>query len=225
MAITFINKVVLTPAGQAGGTTSAIDCTGANCLVAVVGHYALTVAPIITDSLNATEYTKLVDISDGSTNNSSVAIYVKFFPTVGASQTFTATDSFGLSFCSATFLAYSGVGGVFGVDQISAGGANMASTTIQPGSITPSVDGCVIVAGLSVTTGTPPPSINSGFTLEGQAPNTANYYGHGAFDLIQGAAAAVNPTMTYAGPPFALAAVQVSLRPAAPGSSFGMIIG
>jgi hypothetical protein len=81
------------------------------------------------------------------------------------------------------------------------GSQNSVNTSRQPGSVTPSEGGELIITGIAGELNTHGAfSINSGFTISHQKDfeNPHNTPGAMAY-LIQGAAAAVNPTWSWTG--------------------------
>jgi hypothetical protein len=67
---------------------------------------------------------------------------------------------------------------------------------MQPGSITPSQSGALVVTAVGFGSNGDTSSINLGFTIAQHVALTGNTYGIGFAYLIQGAAAAINPTWT-----------------------------
>lgn len=200
--------------GTGGGpgpfTSSAIDTTGATLLVIVTAN-AVTWDPVISDSKGNT-WNSALDVDDVS-NNSHLMVHYAYNPTVGSGHTVTVDGA--LNFISAEVAAFSGIKTTANpVDQTNTGRVGSAAT-VQPGSITPSVGGALIVCGL----GTAGPagisaSINSGFAITDQLPlSSGNYYGSALAWLAQGSAAAVNPTWTEASGSHDLTAGIVSFLP------------
>jgi hypothetical protein len=177
--------------GASTFTTGAIDTTGADLLVMVVGYF--TTPTSVSDS-KGNSWTALTE--NTGAGNPRVRIYYAWNAIVGTGHTFTVTQA-GSLIGSAVVRAYSGSltsGDPF--DQESSGDA--ASGNVTLGSLTPSADDCLIVTGLSndamasATT-----SINGGFTIEGFQDHVGGTsFGAGFADLIQTSAAAAAPTWT-----------------------------
>lgn len=117
------------------------------------------------------------------------------FPTsgqVGTGHIFTCNDPN----AAAQILAFSGTLQI-GIDQYAGGSLAGPSATFQPGSVTPSANGALIVSGLTWNTWADGATVDSGFTI---GPfNTINggyLFGSYSGYLIQSTAAAVNPTWT-----------------------------
>jgi hypothetical protein len=107
---------------------------------------------------------------------------------VGVGHTVTATGRF----CSIELTAWSGIKNVIDpLDRQSTGAAH--GTTAQPGSITPSADGCLVVTAAGFS-GSGSYNIDSGYTITDQknflaAVNTGSAQAY----FLQGSAAATNP--------------------------------
>jgi len=167
------------------GTTSAIDTTGASLLIAVADDSAPVPTP--TDSKSNISWTKLTGQS--GTFGSETAIFYCKNPTVGSGHTFTIGGSVP-ALCVA---AFSGADTSSPFDQEN--GVPETATPEQAGSITPSQNDELIIAALGgLGQGA---SIDSGFTLIESQPLTGgvNFASYLAY-LIQGTAAAVNPSWT-----------------------------
>lgn len=186
MAIVLVaNAAAVYQFGPGGSTTSGIDTTGATLLVAVAPYYT-TATMTMSDSKSNT----WVQIGTYGGTDPKVGVwYVKNPTSVGTSHTFSCLGTG--SYASIAVSAYSGTDTSALVDQ--SAGANAAS----PGSITPSVNDCVVVAVLGMH-GANAPTIDSGFTLtNGMAENFS--YGVGMAYKVQTTAAAVNPTWSATG--------------------------
>lgn len=179
-----------TPVGGVnGGTTSAIDTTGANLIVLSVIWYHPGGTPTVSDSKGNT-YTALTSITAVS-GSSRLNLYYCYAPTVGTGHTFTIAGS-GI---------YAGVGaaafsGAASSPLDAQTGATAAATTVQPGSITPSVaDALLISAAGFDSSGTI--SVNGGFTEVSELAFSGGVnFGVQLAYLIQTSAAAANPTST-----------------------------
>ena len=180
---------VATARRSGAGVTVGIDTTGCDLIVVLVSEFSGTGAGL-TDS-KSNSWTALTQKSGGGGGNSKARIYYCAAPTVGTSHTFT----------------WSG-GNLESIEVIAVRGAHAspfdveAGTTngTQPGSITPSVNGCLVVCGLSADTTATLPTINSSFATIGTRGYlvTSHLQSGGAY-LIQGTAAAVNPTWSDTG--------------------------
>lgn len=169
--------------GSSIATTSAINTTGATLLHAcVAGFNQPPNAP--TDSKGNTWVLIGSVVVQGSQQ---VAAYYVANPTVGTGHTFTENSG---NFPYIAASAWSGVKTTSPLDQHSAG-AGAGTQTVQPGSITPTVAGELLLACVGSNNGTAW-TINSGFTVY----NTIIVGGiriQAAF-LVQTPAVAVNPT-------------------------------
>jgi hypothetical protein len=134
-------------------------------------------------------------------------------PTVGSGHTFTPATNNG----AISVAAFSGVATSSPLDQSNGANDSDGGSTVTSGSITPTVDSCLVVAILyfesGTVTGTP-----SGFTSLSSAvggSGTAIAY------LVQGSAAAVNSTWTLSTGNTRLNAHIMSFKPGAGGGSAG----
>ena len=162
-----------------GGSTftlGPINTTGADLIVvSSAGSFGSTL-PI--DSVSNTWHV----ILQGNVN-----IWYAWNALTSSAHTFTVNNDY---YSAGAVLAYSGsLKTSAALDQSSTANAN------QPGSITPTTSGQLIVAVASLQTANPPYTINPGFTVEALEDYISGVnFGVVAGDLIQGAAAAVNPT-------------------------------
>lgn len=193
-----------------GGDSSGVDTTGANILVFVGASYGGSVATLIDSYSNTWTLRKTGAATDATL--ATVSIYdVTGTPTVGPGHTVSFTGT-GI-FASGEFLAFSGASAT-PFDQGSANFGNFPTSSIQPGSITPSGPNYLLIAGcVEDTAGTGvAATVDSGFTPMDAQGDTASWFGNTAAYLIQTSALAVNPTFT---PPSGagLAAAMVSYLP------------
>lgn len=175
--------------GANTGTTSAIDSSGSSLLI--IGRSRQT-APVVSDSKGNT-WTPCTEQVFGGVG---VRLYFVENPTVGASHTATnAVSGWTGAFC---FAAFSGALTSGVLDQQN-GATPAHGTSGQPGSITPSVDNCLIITAVTADDVTGTYAIDSGFTIIDQI----NLVGGTSFGVavaykIQTTAAAVNPTWSWA---------------------------
>ena len=172
-------------------TTDAIDTTGATLLVVAISGTSAAGTRTLTDSKSNTW-------TQGAQSNNAFSQIVIFYATnpssVGSGHTFTAGAAG--TYPMAMVLAFSGTDTSQARDQQNSAGAT--STTLQPGSVTPGQNGEVLVTALNGGfNGATTYSIDSGFTLTDQAGFLGGKaYGGAIAYLIQGTAAAINPTWT-----------------------------
>lgn len=212
MAISFIASVGAgCPPGGSGFTTGSIDTTGADFLVIAVG-FLTTGVPSITDS-KGNSWSALTKIT--TPLEPATQIFYSIPASVGASHTFTLTGA--VTYAAMGVFAFSGVKQTSPFDVENGAFDDGSPTTIQPGSITPSENGELIITSLSgaVTSGA---SVDSGFSSVVGGYATGNgYSGHGSY-LIQASAAAINPTWSWTGAYDAAVAI-ASFKAAASGLS------
>lgn len=174
-------------------TTGAVDTTGETLEVGAIvydsGKTDLTVSNSTTDTVTLlTEQANAAGFKH--------RLWYVVTPTANAAKTASGQSS-ASSFQALAWASYAGsAASPFGAANSAATGAG--ATTIQPGSITPSEDNCLVVTCLA-TDSTLTPTINGGFTIIASQPfvGATNYGIHVAY-LIQTTAAAANPTWTLA---------------------------
>lgn len=184
MAIALVSNI----SRHGTGTTGSIDTSGASLLTAAVGWTTTSGAFVLTDSKSN------VWMPFGGTTatftSSHLTFYVCFQPTVGSGHTFTIGGA--SSVCVA---AFSGTATAFSFDNGRANDAN--STSVQAGSITPSVNNCLVIAAIAYRD-TTALSINGGFTITNQeAFISGSAVGSGLAYLVQTTATAANPTWSW----------------------------
>lgn len=172
-----------------GGTSSAINTTGANLIVTIEADYQASTSASTSDSKsNSWSHGTTQSISGQGRGRLSYVLS----PTVGSGHTFTYAGGYG----SLEVMAFTKGGGAPVLDQQS--GATSTGSTAQPGSITPTVSGALIIAGLSYT-GVAAVSINNSFVIPSGGQQTfvsATAFGSAIAYLVQTTAAAINPTWT-----------------------------
>jgi hypothetical protein len=189
--------VAQTAIGSTGGgdvTTSGINTTGATLLLAAVADYQASAARTVTDSKGNTWTPLTVYAVSGDAR---IQLHYAIPGTVGSSHTF-STNGGGLAYPTICIQAWSGADATpFDVEN----GASDATTgtSFQPGSVTPSNNDSLVITGLSLSGGTAI-GIDSGFTIAGSVNySVGNHFGGHMAYLVQGAAAAVNPTWSWTG--------------------------
>ena len=178
-------------AGGTGGTvtTGNSDSTGANFCALVVSYWGSGTLTSISDS-KSNPYTCRTLYT--STSPDIKLCYVAN-PTVGSNHTFTAT---GLGFfASVSGACFSGVSTASPYEAEN-GSWSAGVSTFQPGSVTPAGSGELLITGISTSAGNSS-SIDSGFTIiEQVAYSVGQHMGLSLAYLVQGTAAAINPTWT-----------------------------
>jgi hypothetical protein len=128
---------------------------------------------------------------ENATGGSNHLIYF-INPSTSATHTWTSTSVSGQVYGSLTVIAVKDSHGTPSLDASSAGACG--SPSAQPGSITPSVSGSLVVSG-DTYTDTSTLSVNSSMTIAKQVPVVSGIaYGGGIAYLSQTTAAAINPT-------------------------------
>ena len=169
--------------GSNGGTSLGVDTTGANLIVMHLSYDNTGAKPTPTDSRGNT-YVPLTPKVAGIKYS---RLYYCINPSVGTGHTFTVATG---EFFTGDMQAFSGANGGYDGEN----GNTSAISAIQPGSVTPSAAGAVIVTGFSGSNGTAVGTIDSGFTITDQRALNGTGMGAGMAYLVQGSAGAVNPT-------------------------------
>jgi hypothetical protein len=202
--------------GSSGGstfTTAALNTAGCDLLVMAI---AAAATPTVTSSPSNTWNTA---VSMTTTVAYNYLIFA-WNATGGASQTFTITGS---SFYASIYVqAWSGSQTTSTpLDQTNSGNANGAPT-LSTGSITPGVNGELIVAGVSANNG----GTNTGsasFTIADQsATSGGNFYGGAGAYFVQATAAAIADTWANASGLYS--ATIASFKPSSGGSTSGLFL-
>lgn len=187
-----------------GTTTSSTNFTGAN-LFYISCHYYGSLSGVATDSQGNT-YTSLTGQQNGGFGS-----WVQLFRATGtASSSMThacpggtagVTIAYGFSSGSPTYESQSGA-------VAPSGG------TIQPGSLTCSVNGCLYVTAMTLDQGGTTPTINSGFSSPDGIASVGGVNCGGFFSyLIQTTAAATNPTWDPNLTGFSVAVAMADMKP------------
>lgn len=178
--------------GLNGGTSSSIDTTGANLLIAAVSSYEAFAAPAFSDSKSNT-YTALTEVSFSASVR--IKMYYCASPAVGSGHTWTTAGSTSAS--SVCVLAVSGANGT-PADQEN--GSTAVGSSAQPGSITPSVNNCIVVLSGAADADTVQGTTATGYTVSDSfATSGGNYFGNTMLYKIQTSASAENPTLNFSG--------------------------
>lgn len=218
MAITLLTHVAAVNGNAASPitiTTASIDTTLATLLVAALASNGAATAPVLSDSKGNTWTLRTTYASAGQR----VQLAYCSNPVVGAGHTFTLAGA--TSYPALAVAGYSGTLLVSPYDTEN-GAQTTISSSLATGSITPSMNGEVVVTGVSWNSSTNPNtvSVDSGFTITDQAgPLSGAGLGAGLASLIQTTAGAVNPTWTTSATPLGIAAIVASFKVAVTGYS------
>jgi hypothetical protein len=187
-----------------GFNTPTINSVTATFTLIVLCSYSAHPTP--TDSKGNT-YSLAVNLSSGDGGGAGTSRQISIFycssPTVGSGHFATLTGA--STFAAMAFYAFSGgAGGI--LDAINSAVNTGTVTTMQAGSITPTTANQLIIAGIEFRSGSNA-AIDSGFSTPLKAAQTGNNVGCAGSYLVQGAAAAINPTWTIDSVDFPTAAV------------------
>lgn len=197
-----------TVAGSSGGTTPGVITTGADLMVAVYSWYNGGTRPTLSDSKSNT-WTQIGTDQAGAIT--SVAMYYVASPTVGSGHTCTISGA--SSFSSLEIEAWSG-SAASPFDQTSQAAA------YQAGSVTPTQDNELLVAGVAGQDTQNVTAIDLGFTISDNNAYSAGNNEAGAMAyLVETTAAAKNPTWTTPGAGNATATIISTFKAAAGGAT------
>jgi hypothetical protein len=190
MAYALVNHIGAASSNGGTFTTSAIDTTGADFLVVCLSDQDGSTT--ITDSKGNTWHLAVGPTGSGPKNS----IFYAWNATVGTGHTFTATGS---KFQAVSVMAFSGSQtGSDPKDQTNSATAAGASS-LQTGSITPGSNNELIISGASQNSSSNTLAVDSSLTIRDQGLQVGGqHYGYAGAYLIQGTAAAINPTWTAA---------------------------
>ena len=191
----------------ATATSPAIDTTGASTLIVVLSERTPS-SGVISDSKGNT-WSQLTVYSDDP-NDHACSIWWSNATSVGTNHTFTATGTD--MACTVSIAAFSG--GATSPFDLQNGNNAGTGSTVQPGSITPTQDSELVIAGF-VHDRAALPTIGGGFTMYQQLGFGAQYGGGLAY-LIQTTATAANPTITFDGTTTSVAVIASFKIPPAP---------
>lgn len=196
-----------------GGTTPAIDTTGATLLVVAAAWTTATIAtPAISDSKGNVWWSLL---RDQTNSQCSIAIWVALAPIVGAGHTFTFTGSTS----SACVAAFSGADAIPLAAPFQHAGV-ASGTSLQPGSITPPAANSLLITALANRVNTTY-AVNSGYTITNQHNFVAaGQVGVALAYLIETTPTAQNPTWSWVGAGVG-GAVHMCVQPASAGGGGG----
>lgn len=184
MAIALVTNTAKGTA-QNGGTTNAIDTTGANLIVVAIAYFSGTISSI-SDSKSNT-WTALTNAANGSNE---FRLFYCLNPTVGSGHTFTVSAS--SQYPTICVAAFSGVKTASAFDQQSAVGST------NPGSVTPTEDNELVVTGLCGDCDAT--STYSGFTVTNAIAFTGGSFMGGAMAYkVQTTATTVNTAWSATG--------------------------
>lgn len=195
----FVASVSAGSADAHNVTTGTVNTTGADLLVVAVASYGVSSTPTVSDNKSNT-WTPLTSYSTTSGNAERLTLFYAKNATCGTGHTFSASESSGTPYPAISMAAFSGSDLTSPADQ-QTGTSTEGANTVSPGSITPSVNGELVVSGLCL--GSIPssgPSVGSGFTIASGTPSAGGLnFGVSLAYLIQTSAAAANPAWTFAG--------------------------
>lgn len=197
-AVAFVASANAGCSGSCTATTSGVDTTGSTLLVAVVIEYVANPATATVSDSNGNTWHHLTTIDDSANSGIEQVIWYAYDHggsalVVGPAHTFSVN---GTSYPGINVQTFSGTQTSSDPFDVQNGNKSTPTSTIQPGSITPSANGELVFTGIETfVANTLTYTIDSGFS----SPQTLFYNGNlyiGTSYLVQSTAAAVNPTWT-----------------------------
>jgi hypothetical protein len=180
MAISAVGTITAT-----SGTTGELNTTGADFLVAVVSTFNSST------SFGDSKSNTWTAISESANEWITVKVYYSVPSSVGTGHTFSNTGGL---FQSVWVGAFSGVTATTPLDGSAS--ATGSGTSGNPGSLTPSVDGCLLIVGVDNNTSGPQSGTVSGYTatnIDNAGVNMSLLVGY----LVQSTAGASNPSISW----------------------------
>lgn len=195
---TFVASVTATAnSPYATVTTGTVSMTGATEIWVATSDFtgSATTPAAPTDNLGNT-YTLVKSQSQGGSPR--INLYVKYAPTVSGSMTFTFPTTVA-SFPGIIAAGFTGSATSSADQNNSAAWGSLSGTvTKQPGSITPSANGSLIITAANVFVAASAPTIDAGFSTPiFQQSNAGQTYSMMLSYLVQSTAASVNPNITF----------------------------
>ena len=176
--------------GSSGGTTANNNTIGSD-LIIVEMSYARPSTPTLSDNMG-NSYTQSTKYEDTASNGSVMVWYTTGAISTTSSHTFTTNCRLGIT----SIIAVSGARtATTAFDKIAgtySGSMPVVPTPFYPGSITPSVDNCLVVTQVYQNAAVGAPTVPSGYTLIGKFAVGTSFPGGAAYK-IQSTAAAENP--------------------------------
>lgn len=176
--------------GFDGGTTSSLNTTGSNFIVASISYYQPSSATL-SDSKSNT-WTALTARENSA--SSAARLFYCYNPTVGTGHTFTVSQSTSIS--SVYISAWSGIASSpFDVEN---GAITTGGTTLATGSVTPSQGSVLLIASENMSApGASTTSIDNSFTVtDALYVLGGDHYGGAMAYKILSSVSATNPTWT-----------------------------
>ena len=171
-------------------TTGNLTTTGGDLIIVAVTDYSVSSLGSVSDNKSNT-WTQL------TAQTGSVARTTFWYaknPTVGSNHTFTYSGCSGTCYPTIYVQVWSGsdLTAPFDVEN---GAKDSGLTTIQTGSITPNNANSLVVSAVNFWTNTNNPTVDSSMTLDdSRVYNPGFEFGGGIAYIVQGSAAAINPT-------------------------------
>jgi hypothetical protein len=209
--------IALVASAAGSGITAGMNDAGANLIVGGIGTAGGSIAPSSPTDSKGNTWTNGNELID-NVAPFHAGMFWCAAPTTDSSHTVSAS----VFYEGIVAMAFSGLASSPFDQQNGAISGSSSSTSLAPGSITPSVDGCLIVTYISWDSNAPLPTVTvpSGFTAGPETVSISGAIRTAMAWKIQTTAAPINPTWNYT-PAGRTGAMIMSFKPASGGGGGG----
>lgn len=191
MSTSLVVRTIKGSPDGSGVTTDAVNSSTANLAIVSISWYSGIEDPSTPTDSKSNTYTPLTKRTGTDQSN---RLYYCLGPTVGSGHTVTVGSPTGNVYCVVEVMFFTGdASWVFDTEN---GAGATAVTSKQPGSITPTANGAIVVSGIGSGLATSF-TVNGSFVAETLDTSGGAHVGGGAAYLIQTSAAAANPTWSW----------------------------
>lgn len=180
--------IVSTKNAASSSTTTAVNTTNANLIIVATSYLKANAPTFIDNQGNTWSTLTLVQSSSYACQ-----VYYSFNPITNSNHTFTGGPAGNFPAVIALAFKYAGY-----APLDLQNGASTTGTSLQPGSITPSINDCLLISGI-VYAGGSNASINDGYAATTIDTDFAVYFSGGLAYKIQTEATISNPTWSWTG--------------------------
>lgn len=211
---------------QDTATVLSLNTTGASLLAITVSYYPGFTSDVVCNDTQSNSWAELIPRTSPDVSADAVAKVQIFYvnsasPTTGTNQSFSCMGDGTFPFITVwAFKNYLAM--PFDLQNGAANGGT-ASTSLQPGVITPSANNAVVITALTLGMGTGV-SVNGSFVADVVDYSAGVTMGGGGAYLFQSTAAATNPTWSWSTSTTSAAAAIVSFRHTTPTMAGGFLL-
>lgn len=219
MSISLINHTNAQNGLNSSVTTSAIDTTGANFLIVFITNHNTDITTLGLSDNKGNTWHHLNNYNTGGGPEG--GYWYSYNATCGAGHTVTVSSTFAAGIVFAAFSGIQSSSDPFDV-QNGATDNTTTATSLQPGSITPSVNGELLILSFGTNSGAASGANLSFAAVDSIAPAGGNNEGSYMYYLVQGTAGAINPTVTFGSGGYDLVTIASFKASAGGGGSAGL---